>query len=426
VTDWLNNVTSYEYDQAGNLITVNLPDGSTVLYDYDIANRLTSIVDFTADGTITGAFRYSFDALGNRTPISSYQPLTAIPKPQNPSYTYDAENSLLTAGNMTFSYDNNGNMTQKTVGSSLTTFTWDFDNMLTELSSGNRIFDFSYDGVGSRIAKMEGSAEKRYVVDGGTVLAETDTSGTITAYYVYGLGLISKITPDDHAYYYHYDGLGSTIAITDSTGAIVNKYAYDDFGKILKSGETIQNPFKYVGAYGVMDDGNGLYYMRARYYDPRIGRFVSKDPIGLMGGINGYSCVEDNPISRVDPLGLEYMDLNFSFGFSSGIGVTGGLISSPAGLQFYAGGGIMTPGFSFSLTGSPSDPTPGWYEAIQINLGLAYQKGRELRKGGKPFWELGGGWGAPSPVGYSATLFHVFKPVSGWPSGEGSQKPCRK
>jgi RHS repeat-associated protein len=137
-------------------------------------------------------------------------------------------------------------------------------------------------------------------------MAEMDATNNITAYYVYGPGgILSRITPAGNVYYYHHDNLGSTVAITDSAGNIINKYAYDSFGKVLNQVETISNPFKYVGALGVMDDGNGLLYMRARYYDPEVGRFISKDPIGFAGGdLNLYNYVGANPVNWVDPLGL--------------------------------------------------------------------------------------------------------------------------
>ena len=130
-----------------------------------------------------------------------------------------------------------------------------------------------------------------------SVLAETDSFSAITAYYVYGLGLISKIE-GSNAYFYQYDGLGSTVAITDKTGVVKNKYAYDDFGNLAtNSTETIFNAFKYVGQYGVQTDAPDLLYMRARYYSPSIGRFINKDPIGLTGGMNLYGYVGGNPIS---------------------------------------------------------------------------------------------------------------------------------
>jgi RHS repeat-associated protein len=208
------------------------------------------------------------------------------------------------AGGASFQYDNNGNMLQKAVDGSLTNFTWDYSNMLTGLTTGSTSYTYRYDGLLNRVATVTNSVEKRYITDRGTVLAETDTSGNITAYYVYGMGLIEKITPDEQSYTYHYDGTGSTIAMTDSNGNIVNEYAYDEFGNIVGNSETVSNPFKYVGQYGVMDDGNGLYYMRARYYDPQNGRFISEDPIGLGGGINQFAYASDNPVNRIDPHGL--------------------------------------------------------------------------------------------------------------------------
>jgi RHS repeat-associated protein len=300
VTDWLNNVTAYTYDLAVNLIKTTYPDGSTVEYRYDNASRLKSIIDSKSDGSLNAAYDYGFDQLGNRTVISSYQPLNAIPSWPNTNYTHDIDNRLLTAGTTNFEYDNNGNLITKTLGGNVTNYTWDFSDMLTQLTSGGNTYVYRYDGLGNRVARIENSVEKRYV--GG--LAETDASGNITAYYVYGLGLISKITPSNQAYYYHFDGIASTIGISDSSGNMVNKYAYDAFGKVLNQMEAIQNPFKYVGQFGVMDEGNGLLYMWARYYDAEAGRFISQDPIGFWGGLNLYAYVGNNPVNWVDPLGL--------------------------------------------------------------------------------------------------------------------------
>jgi RHS repeat-associated protein len=231
-----------------------------------------------------------------------------VPSVENIDYTYNADNRLLTGGTTTFNYDNNGNLVTKTVEGNASAYTWDYNNMLTQLVGGGNTFSYKYDGVGNRIAKTVNSVETRYVIDPSgalaNVLAETNATGSITAYYVYGLGLIAKITPVGQALLYHYDGIGSTIATTDSSGNAVNKYAYDAFGKVLEQEEVEVNPFTYVGRFGVMDEGNGLLYMRARYYDPETGRFINKDPIGLVGGINMYAYVTNNPINFVDPLGL--------------------------------------------------------------------------------------------------------------------------
>jgi len=92
--------------------------------------------------------------------------------------------------------------------------------------------------------------------------------------------------------------------MTDNAQTMVNKYAYTPYGQIVNQQETINQPFKFVGQYGVMTEPNGFYYMRARYYDPSVGRFISEDPIGLEGGINLYAYVNGNPILGIDPTGL--------------------------------------------------------------------------------------------------------------------------
>jgi RHS repeat-associated protein len=132
-----------------------------------------------------------------------------------------------------------------------------------------------------------------------------DASNNLISFYVYdGAGLVAKITPSNQYYFYHYDGLGSTIAITDSSGQVVNSYCYSPEG-LVGAQETINNPFQYVGRFGVMAEGNGLYYMRARYYDPEVGRFINKDPIGYAGGINLFTYTGNNPVTGIDPEGLD-------------------------------------------------------------------------------------------------------------------------
>jgi RHS repeat-associated protein len=141
----------------------------------------------------------------------------------------------------------------------------------------------------------------------GNLLAEADGSNNITHYYIHGQGLLAMATPADQVYCYHYNATGSTVAVTDASRTVVNKYAYDSFGNITGQEEAIglSQPFKYVGQYGVMAEPNGFYYMRARYYDPRVGRFISEDPIGFDGGdVNLYAYVGGNPVTEIDPEGL--------------------------------------------------------------------------------------------------------------------------
>ncbi len=174
--------------------------------------------------------------------------------------------------------------------------------------------EFEYDGMGNRIRVVRSGVAARYVYDPfGNLLAEADDQNNITRKYIYGSGLIAMATPSTR-YCYHFNGTGSTAALTDMTGAVVNSYAYEPFCQILAEQETVPQPFKFVGKYGVMADPNGLYYMRARYYDPSVGRFISEDPLGFGGGdVNLYVYVGNNSMNFIDPFGL------FKLSFEEGV-----------------------------------------------------------------------------------------------------------
>jgi len=145
-------------------------------------------------------------------------------------------------------------------------------------------------------------------------LAEANVSNQITKYYIYGKGLTALVdAATNQLYVYHFDGTSHTVAITNASQQTQNTYAYDPYGKLMAQQETIAQPFKYAGQVGIIDEGNNLYYMRARYYDANIGRFISEDPAGFQGGLNLYAYVGGNPIMLVDPTGL--YDLSFTAGF---------------------------------------------------------------------------------------------------------------
>jgi RHS repeat-associated protein len=161
---------------------------------------------------------------------------------------------------------------------------------------------------------VRNGVEVRYIYDAnGNLLAEADSSNTITRYYVHGAGLLAAITPAGDLYCYHYDGVGNTVAITDASETVVNSYDYSPFGMILTESEIFAQPFKFVGKLGVMAEANGFYYMRARYYDPVVGRFISEDPLGFDGGdVNLYVYGSNNPLLVVDPWGMKLKVPSFS------------------------------------------------------------------------------------------------------------------
>ena len=309
VTDWNSRVATYSYDKAGVLKSVTLPDGSVQLYSYDNAMRLQGISD-TKGSTVISRYEYQLDNAGQRTgatvtePILQEAPSTAV------EFSYQAGNQQATANGINQTYDADGNTTSGYLNGASASFTFDSLNRLT--SAAGTTYRYGIDG--HRISTTTAGVETRYVVNPSAysqVLEERTATGAVTARYVYGLGLISRYDGDGTSNYrvYHFDPRGSTLALTDSNGTITQSYSYDIFGKTIKrNGATIANPFLYNGRDGVMEDGNGLNYMRARFYNPDTRRFLSRD--SLLGSVdatqslNRYSYVNGNPISMVDPLGL--------------------------------------------------------------------------------------------------------------------------
>jgi RHS repeat-associated protein len=185
------------------------------------------------------------------------------------------------------------------------------------------------------------------------------------------------VTPSDQVYCYDFNAIGSTIAMTDSSQNMVNKYAYDPFGNVANQVEAVTQPFKFVGQFGVITEPNGFYYMRARYYDPSVGRFISEDPIGFGGGdVNLTAYVGNNPVLLVDPdgewgqiiAGAIYggisgftagaMKGNVWAGIFGGVagGVAGGIVGSvmPAGSGYVGSiiGGATAGGVASAISGT--------------------------------------------------------------------------
>jgi len=164
---------------------------------------------------------------------------------------------------------------------------------------------YKYDFTGIRTQKVSGGATTNYYSDeSGRVLAESDATGALKAQNVLGAKPLARIIGGKW-YYYLYNQHGDVVRMVDDTGAVVNSYAYDEWGNLLSKSETVANPIRYAGEY--QDDESGYYYLRARYYDPVYSRFVSRDtnegkvtnPLTL----NLYAYCNENPVMGVDPSG---------------------------------------------------------------------------------------------------------------------------
>ncbi len=208
--------------------------------------------------------------------------------------TYQAANRLATVADEMVEFDADGNMVLGGVNR--------FDSRNRLVQAGDVVY--SYDAENQRI----GVNQTQFVVNSQPALSQVlvqEVDGQKT-FYIYGLGLIGQETGDEYLSY-HFDYRGSTIALTDSSGQIVEQYQYSPYGLLL-SGDSSKTPFLFNGKYGVMTDSNNLYYMRARFYSPEIKRFINQDI--LLGGIgegqtlNRYAFVTGRPVSFVDPFGL--------------------------------------------------------------------------------------------------------------------------
>ncbi|HNU34810.1 MAG TPA: RHS repeat-associated core domain-containing protein [Bacteroidia bacterium] len=304
-----NIYVDYTYRNDDKLLTEVFGNGTRTFYYYDNASRLDSIVTKKQNGDVIATITCERDAVGNHTREYTNAPYIG---PNNPpgfslqdtafNYQYDNMNRLASANSATYISNPNGAVLSNNL--QVYSCTWDErDNMLS-LTRNGTTKSFDYDGLENR--RLNDST--RYIIDilhNENVLMETNLSGDPTSVYVHGLGLVCKIDPlTNHVYYYHYDFRGSTIAISDSTQEVIQNYVYSAYGKIKNSqGHYLpqnKNPFTYVGKHGVIDEGNSIYFMRARYYDGNIGRFISEDP---KWDINLFPYADNNPVTKIDPNG---------------------------------------------------------------------------------------------------------------------------
>ena len=218
--------------------------------------------------------------------------------------SYGSANQLTNFNGTEIAYDADGNMLKTPLGEEFGNLTFDSLNQLTDVTiSGSAVsYSYTYDAEGYRIAKDENGVVTNFTVNPNADLSQVlmSTTNGETTYYVYGLGLISQENSDGYKLY-HYDYRGSTTAITNLNGEVTDTLYYDPYGNIVSRTGNTDTPFLYVGQYGVETDDSGLYYMRARYYNPQIQRFINVDPI--RDNYNWYAYADGNSISSVDPTG---------------------------------------------------------------------------------------------------------------------------
>jgi len=361
VTDWGGRVTTYSYDAAGRLTACAYPNQVTGTRLYDNSGRTLRVAYSNGNGIIASA-NYGLDPNGNRTSKADKYGATE-------SYSYDELNRLIFASypdgrGVSYGYDPAGNRTAKTPylngfqQAPTTYYNYDSANQAYNSDFGSRSYDengalvydggrgygwnlqrllasayangvsayFAYDGDGRRIQRTQNGVTTSYVVNTlpkiSQVLKET-TNGT-TTYYVYGHDLLYTVVGST-PHYIHQDALGSTISVTDGTGFEESHFSWDVFG-LLSAGSSWYY-FPPHGFAGEERDDTTLIYLRARYYDPWFGQFLSRDrsgpDLGNTQSINPYTYAENDPATLTDPSG-NYAVLDDALLF--GIGAVGGVI----------------------------------------------------------------------------------------------------
>lgn len=377
--------TSFAYDAAGRRVRMSMGNGLTAEYRYDAAGELTAVAYFGGGrkgqagfreplANVVDQFAYTFDKAGNRLTMASpagtrswqydalYQ-VTGAASPGAPaeSYTYDAAGNRTASGSQAmtydsagrlssfgaaaYTYDKNGNTISRTNAQGATTYTYDGADRLVGvgLPDGSKV-TYKYDPLGRRIEKNAAGVTTRYLYDNDNVLLEQAGSAPFSARYTYGPRVDEPLIVESGgaSYYYLADGNGNIVDLTNGGGAVIQAYDLDSFGNLRSSTGTsaaIQNPYLFAGR--TFDSETGLYYFRARYYDPATGRFLTQDPASptslltaaqsgnaaarlLLGmnqrmplSLNLYAYAANNPVNHRDPFGLDDLGDNFSSGPAS-------------------------------------------------------------------------------------------------------------
>jgi len=287
--------TILAYDEDSRRTSLTLPNNVVTTYCYDNNSRLTGLFYGQAtqcsspSGTL-GTLLYGYDALNRRNQVWGTFARTGLPQPVG-SASYDSANELLQWNGQLFTYDLNGNMTSDGTN----TFTWDARNQLSQFNA----ISFQYDAAGRRTKNAVGNTQ---LYDGSNSVQELSGTAILSNRISGGVDEFFNRTESGsgNGYTPLTDALGSTIAMVNSSGNIITSYVYDPFGNTTVSGSS-SNQFQYTGR---ENDANGLYYYRARYYNPALGRFISEDPSAFGGGnANFYAYVGNDPTNSVDPSG---------------------------------------------------------------------------------------------------------------------------
>jgi RHS repeat-associated protein len=384
----LSNVTdSYGYNAFGEVTSYTASFSGTAIYSYtltrDNSGRISEKSE-TING-VTTVYDYTYDSAGRLNVVnkngSAWDSFTydnnsnmiALSTVDGNSITatYDAQDRLTAWNSNTYTYNRNGELATKTVGSTTTTFTYDVLGGLTSVANGTNTYAYKMDGLHRRENKLTNAVlQKRYLYRDSHLLAELDSSGNIAKRFVYA----SKTNVPDYAiigsntYRLISDNLGSVRLVMDiSAGTVAEQIDYNEFGKVENDTSPGFQPFGFAG--GIYDSDTNLVRFGARDYDAEVGRWTNKDPILFKGGdTNLYGYGVQDPINHIDPKGT------LTEGFFSGYLSPNGQANLGAGMSAM-GAGLLTVGYY-----------TGYAPTIYLGLGLGIEGGKNIEKG----WDRGG------------------------------------
>ncbi|HEY1349465.1 MAG TPA: RHS repeat-associated core domain-containing protein, partial [Ktedonobacteraceae bacterium] len=399
---WNNRRTSYSYTPVGLLSEITFPNGSGAHYTYDAAGRLQSLMHTRGSRLLSGLTYSEIDALGNRRAARLILPARPASRPASTTTFHSTPtNQLATLNGQNVGYDADGNLTSLPAVGELPALTLVYDASNRVVSANGD--SSTYDADGLRVQTESQGLARQYVYDvrsyvsphvartfSRTIAAESvsgarlllpfapvltpaavpgealdrvlllrDGHGQPLTYYVYGLGLISQEAGDGSNFrVYHADSVGSTIALSDEHGQLTDSMLYDPYGKLLAHSGNTSTPFLYDGRDGVMSDANGLYALRARFYQADTLRFLQADL--LLGDLwdpqtlNRYLFARGNPVSLSDPLGLDRQDSLSLWWVAAGALLLGSVIAGGIAAAVTSGGaatiGSVLPASSLGLT----------------------------------------------------------------------------
>ncbi len=342
VSDPFTNSWTYSYDALGRLAQLIRANGVTTEYGYDVGSQLVSIEHqdgtlanlianlydgYDLDGLVTdetlvsgvasSSWLYDYDdraRLTNADASESFGDALV-----NVTSLFDSANRITSDSEYSYTHDTDGRMTvrDEVSGEASDLFEYDTDGQLTNLQQTGLVLGspqvtldvrYYYDPLGRRIAKEINGIRSVYLYDGERLIEELDHRDLSRRVYVHGRGnneplaVIDRVGGETH--FYHHDRLGSVRGLTDETGGLSQLYVYDAFGSLVQElASGLYQPFGFIAR--ERDRESGLTFMRARYYVPQLGRFLSEDPLGLLAGENFYVYSHGDPVNRRDPSGQQ-------------------------------------------------------------------------------------------------------------------------